>query len=298
MVETSRDWLEKLPLHCGLIRLLLYLYRSHTLLIGVRYGGSATKEDDRTFKKRVKPRPLHVGDLVLRVVRGLIKDPRRKFRPQLEWTLLHQGVVPRERYMVDGFRWKSILRVDQYGSTKEVLMFETNVDHFVIHLGFDIPFASSLHISLSVHFASFVSSIDIRVHMDHLLSRFVRHALLGTQMPLCPSIREMHLGSVVRLTFFGIIMILGWSRLGRMDSHIIISLEYMLDLLCIPIELLMGHQDISEHLSRLMEPLSDLSIGLRVEAARYTGAYSPHCSLAVRHSEPPCLPSYDLSFSA
>ncbi|XP_034674313.1 uncharacterized protein LOC117905510, partial [Vitis riparia] len=35
----------------------------------------------RAFKKRVKPRPLHVGDLVLKVIRGLIRDPRGKFRP-------------------------------------------------------------------------------------------------------------------------------------------------------------------------------------------------------------------------
>ena len=33
------------------------------------------------FKKRVKPRPLQRGDLVLRVLRGLITDPREKFRP-------------------------------------------------------------------------------------------------------------------------------------------------------------------------------------------------------------------------
>ena len=38
----------------------------------------------RTFKKRVKPRPLHVGDLVLRVIRGLIRDPRGKFK--LSWS--------------------------------------------------------------------------------------------------------------------------------------------------------------------------------------------------------------------
>ena len=28
------------------------------------------------FKKRVKPRPLRIGDLVLKVIRGLIRDPR------------------------------------------------------------------------------------------------------------------------------------------------------------------------------------------------------------------------------
>ena len=33
------------------------------------------------FKKQVKPRPLQRSDLVLKVTRGLIRDPRRKFRP-------------------------------------------------------------------------------------------------------------------------------------------------------------------------------------------------------------------------
>ena len=35
----------------------------------------------RAFKKRVKPRPLQRGDLVLKVIRGLIRDPKGKFRP-------------------------------------------------------------------------------------------------------------------------------------------------------------------------------------------------------------------------
>ena len=35
----------------------------------------------RAFKKRVKPRPLQPGDLVLRVLRGLVTDPIGKFRP-------------------------------------------------------------------------------------------------------------------------------------------------------------------------------------------------------------------------
>ncbi|WJZ91335.1 hypothetical protein VitviT2T_010416 [Vitis vinifera] len=34
----------------------------------------------RAFKKRVRPRLLRIGDLVLKVIRGLIRDPRRKFR--------------------------------------------------------------------------------------------------------------------------------------------------------------------------------------------------------------------------
>ena len=33
------------------------------------------------FRKRVKPRPLQKGDLVLRILRGMVGDPREKFRP-------------------------------------------------------------------------------------------------------------------------------------------------------------------------------------------------------------------------
>ena len=35
----------------------------------------------RAFGKRVKPRKFKKGDLVLKVLRGLINDPRGKFRP-------------------------------------------------------------------------------------------------------------------------------------------------------------------------------------------------------------------------
>ena len=35
----------------------------------------------RAFRKQVEPRPLQKDDLVLRILRGLIGDPRGKFRP-------------------------------------------------------------------------------------------------------------------------------------------------------------------------------------------------------------------------
>ena len=35
----------------------------------------------RAFRKRVKPRKFQKADLVLKVLRGLISDPRGKFRP-------------------------------------------------------------------------------------------------------------------------------------------------------------------------------------------------------------------------
>ena len=113
----------------GISDFFSHLYRSHTLFIGIRYGGGATSWDRdefieistkaadsrgglgsgsiwlaqsprwdeiessrlccayqrkmaRAFKKRVKPRPLHIGDLVLRVIRGLIRDPKGTFREE------------------------------------------------------------------------------------------------------------------------------------------------------------------------------------------------------------------------
>ena len=35
----------------------------------------------RAFRKRVRPRKFQKGDLVLKVFRGFINDPRGKFRP-------------------------------------------------------------------------------------------------------------------------------------------------------------------------------------------------------------------------
>ena len=41
----------------------------------------------RAFRKRVKPMKFKKGDLVLKVLRGLINDPRGKFRPT--WSGLY-----------------------------------------------------------------------------------------------------------------------------------------------------------------------------------------------------------------
>ena len=46
-----------------------------------------------------------------------------------------------------------------------------------------------------------------------------------------------------RFTLFGIAVILGWSYLRRVDSHIIISEGYVSDPLHIPMEFLLGYQD-------------------------------------------------------
>ena len=54
---------------------------------------------------------------------------------------------------------------------------------------------------------------------------------------------EPFLSHSVRLMLSDIVMILWWSYLRRIDSHIIISMEYMSDLLCIPIKLFLSYQD-------------------------------------------------------
>ena len=52
----------------------------------------------RAFRKRVKPRKFQKGDLVLKVLRGLISDPRGKFRqtwsePYVIRDLTREGAV-------------------------------------------------------------------------------------------------------------------------------------------------------------------------------------------------------------
>ena len=54
---------------------------------------------------------------------------------------------------------------------------------------------------------------------------------------------EPFLSHLVRLILSNIIVILGCSYIGCIDSHIIVSMEYMLDLLYITMELFLGYQD-------------------------------------------------------
>ena len=68
------------------------------------------------FKKRVKPRKFQKGDLVLRVLRGLISDPKGKFRPS--WSgpyvireLTREGTVWLTN--MDGNQFSKPVNVDQ-----------------------------------------------------------------------------------------------------------------------------------------------------------------------------------------
>ena len=68
----------------------------------------------RAFKKRVKPRPLHVGDLVLRVIRGLIRDPRGKFRPSWNGPYFIRELTP------EGAAWLMDLDGNQFSESTNV----------------------------------------------------------------------------------------------------------------------------------------------------------------------------------
>ena len=70
----------------------------------------------RAFKKRVKPRPLHVDDLVLKVIRGLIRDLRGKFRPNWSGPYFIRELTPEGAAWLmdlDGNRFSELTNVDQ-----------------------------------------------------------------------------------------------------------------------------------------------------------------------------------------
>ena len=62
----------------------------------------------RAFKKRVKPRRFKKGDLVLKVLRGLISNPRGKFR--LTWS----GSYVIRDLTLEGAAWLTDLDRNQF----------------------------------------------------------------------------------------------------------------------------------------------------------------------------------------
>ncbi|KAL6315348.1 hypothetical protein AAG906_000453 [Vitis piasezkii] len=108
MVETSRDWSEKLS-----FTLWVYHTSFRTSTRATLYSLQILEADwvqarfdqlnllyerrlrmTHAFKKRVKPRPLQIGDLVLKVIRGLIRDPRGKFRPNWSGPYFIKELTP------------------------------------------------------------------------------------------------------------------------------------------------------------------------------------------------------------
>ena len=66
------------------------------------------------FKKRVKPRPLQIGDLVLMLIRGLIRDPRGKYRPSWSGPYFIRELTP------EGVAWLMDLDGNQFSEPTNV----------------------------------------------------------------------------------------------------------------------------------------------------------------------------------
>ena len=68
------------------------------------------------FKKRVKHRLLQKSDLVLKVIRGLIRDPKGKFRPNWSKPYFIRELTPNGAAWLmdlDGNRFSKPTNVDQ-----------------------------------------------------------------------------------------------------------------------------------------------------------------------------------------
>ena len=50
----------------------------------------------RAFRNRIKSRPILRGDLVLRVLRGSVGDPRGKFRPTWSGPYVIRELTPKD----------------------------------------------------------------------------------------------------------------------------------------------------------------------------------------------------------
>ena len=162
MVETSRDWSEKLPfalwayrtsfrtstgatpyslvygmeavlpieIEMGSLRVTLEQQISKTewaqsrfdqlSLLDVRrlragdHVQAYQRKMARAFKKRVKPRPLQRGDMVLRILRGLAGDPRGKFRPTWSGPYIIRELTP------EGAAWLTDLDGNQFSESTNV----------------------------------------------------------------------------------------------------------------------------------------------------------------------------------
>ena len=78
----------------------------------------------------------------------------------------------------------------------------------------------------------------------------------------CPdSLVEPLLSLSVRLIFFDIVVILGWSYSRRIGSHSTILVEYMSDILCIPMELFLSYQDRSGTSDAMLGHIPSFSYG-------------------------------------
>ncbi|RVW61638.1 hypothetical protein CK203_066186 [Vitis vinifera] len=311
MIETSRDWSDKLSF-------ALWAYRTsfrtstgatpYSLIPEADWAQARFDQlnllDERklraadhvrayqrkmahTFKKRVKPKPLHIGDLVLRVIRGLIKDPRGKFKPSWSGPYFIKELIPDDVAWLmdlDGNQFSELTNVDQLKSGASLDPFSQTLTpwHQMIpchpipdllyiqcYTGAYIRFRQDLQIFTELHAYPHLRDISIDLH-DHPQLRDARWADDLTSFCLDSLVKPFLRHSVSRFDY---------------------------------------PNSLVEHHARPMESLSDPSSGLRFAAACHTAAYFPlifslqfsvqshhsftvydiqshHVTLSVRRSEP------------
>ncbi|RVW26198.1 Retrovirus-related Pol polyprotein from transposon 17.6 [Vitis vinifera] len=250
----------------------------------------------RAFKKRVKPRPLHVGDLVLRVIRGVIRDPRGKFRPSWSGPYFIRELTP------EGVAWLMDLDGNQFSEP-------TNVDQLKRHL-YDVRirfsrvwitgitclmrddsmspvfswfvarqmpywgifrFGGSLWIFAEVTCSRIEDSMlsDLRpiLHFDAIQGHIsVRMRFTDHEGVACLSLFARS-----RFILFDIVVIPGWGYLRTDRIHLMPYWGIF------PSFSREGDRSLAlVRRSRLVEPLLAISSSLRFAAACHTGAYFPH----------------------
>ena len=114
------------------------------------------------------------------------------------------------------------------------------------------------------HFCMIVPCYEIHVRL-----RILFHFIMTLPM-------DLPLGHFIRFTLFDVNVIFGWSRLGLMDSRIVIS-PGTCQIFC------------TSPSSCLWVIRTD-----RLHLMPHRGIFPPHHFLVVRHSELPCLPCYDV----
>ncbi|KAL6315203.1 hypothetical protein AAG906_037435 [Vitis piasezkii] len=172
----------------------------------------------RAFKKRVKPRPLHVGDLVLKVIRGLIRDPRGKFRPNWSGPYFIRELTPEGAAWLmdlDGNRFSEPTNVDQlkryYVMGSDVVFDSLYLDNITCSTIDD--FMS--YVACSMIDDSMLSDLRPIIHFDAIQGHIsIRMRFIDHEGVACLSLfGEM-------LTLSSVNVVSGWSRLRLMDSRI------------------------------------------------------------------------------
>ncbi|RVW23334.1 hypothetical protein CK203_100947 [Vitis vinifera] len=161
MVETSRDWRLRAADH-------VRAYQRKMV---------------RAFKKRVKPRPLRMCYLVLKFIKGLIRDPRGKFRPN--WS----GPYFIKELTLEGTAW--LMDLDGNRFLESTIVDQLKRSDSIV---FGLP--GSFMDPHGLARSSSLTGCSLRCGHDRYLTEPpeiypARSALLDTWMPSCFSIREV-----------------------------------------------------------------------------------------------------------